>query len=160
VIRTDRLRLVPYTTAHARRLLHGDPHDDTWAPGYPTDDELDVARMYLSLIRPHGDPTPFGPYVIRLDRDERAVGGFGFFGPPDDDGFVEFGYGLVEAARGSGLATEAVVAALSTAAAHGALGARADTTPGNLASQRVLEKAGLVEVRRDAASVAYETTRR
>ncbi|MDQ0577316.1 GNAT family N-acetyltransferase [Agromyces albus] len=91
VIRTDRLQLVPYTTAHARRLLDGDPHDDTWAPGYPTDDELDVARMYLSLIRSHGDPTPFAPYVIRLDRDERAIGGFGFFGPPDDDGFVEFG---------------------------------------------------------------------
>ncbi|MBT2517202.1 GNAT family N-acetyltransferase [Streptomyces sp. ISL-90] len=159
VIRTDRLRLVPYTPAHARRLLDGDPHDDSWAPGYPTADELDVARMYLGIIGPRGDPAPFGPYVIRLDGDGHAVGGFGFFGPPDDEGFVEFGYGLVESARGSGLATEAVVAALSTAAAHGALGARADTTPENLASQRVLEKAGLVEVRRDAASVVYETRR-
>ncbi|WP_232304599.1 GNAT family N-acetyltransferase [Microbacterium sp. XT11] len=84
------------------------------------------------------------------------MGGLGFFGPPDENGRVEFGYGLVPAVRGEGLASEAVVAALEFAAAHGARSAVADTDPANIASQRVLVKAGLRETRRTDSLIFYE----
>ncbi|TFV98305.1 GNAT family N-acetyltransferase [Leifsonia flava] len=58
--------------------------------------------------------------------------------------------------RGAGLATEAVIAAVQLAAGWGARVARADTTPVNVASQRVMEKAGMTEVARSAASVVYD----
>ncbi|MEL4319322.1 GNAT family N-acetyltransferase [Leifsonia sp. YIM 134122] len=179
-ILTARLILEPYTVDIAERLLAGVPAaSDLWADGYPFADELDVARLYLRISAEHGDPAPFGPYVVRLRATGEAIGGLGFFGPPDaaadgtgEDatldadggdtpggtlgGTVEFGYGLIPGARGAGLATEAVIAALHMAAALGALVARADTTPDNIASQRVMVKAGMTEVARSAASVVYE----
>ena len=95
-------------------------------------------------------------YLVRRRSDGLAVGGFGFFGPPDETGTVEFGYGLVPSARGAGLATDAVQIALQHAATRGAKLAVADTDVENVASQRVLEKNGLIEVRRDPSLVIYQ----
>jgi RimJ/RimL family protein N-acetyltransferase len=51
---------------------------------------------------------PFFAYLIVRERDGLVVGDAGFHGPPNEAGEVEIGYGLVPAARGEGLATEAV----------------------------------------------------
>src|SRR4051812_17515003 len=82
--------------------------DDRWHPDYPLVDELDVLRPLAD--EPHPDPV-FGLMMIRETRDGLAVGGIGFFGPPDADGAVEVGYGLVPAARGRGLAGAPLVQA-------------------------------------------------
>ena len=95
-------------------------------------------------------------YLIREDRSGLAIGGLGFFGPPDQRGCVEFGYGLVESARGKGCATEAVRAALNFARANGTRYAKADTAPENIPSQRVLEKADLLLTRRSESAYYYE----
>lgn len=152
-IEREHLVLEPLTTALARRILVRDerPGDD-WHPEYPFADELDPLRVLAAS--PEVD-TPFTMYLIRRRSDGLAVGGFGFFGPPDADGCVEFGYGLVPSARGHGIATEAVRAALAFAAEHGARRARADTAVDNLASQRVLVKAGLDETDRSSSLVFY-----
>lgn len=137
----------------ARRIVARDeqPGDD-WHPEYPFADELDPLRSLGAASSP--DPV-FTMYLIRRRSDGSAVGGIGFFGPPDGTGTVEFGYGLVPSARGAGLATEAVELALQHAADNGARSAGADTDIANVASQRVLEKNGFVEVRRSAALVYY-----
>jgi len=62
----------------------------------------------------------------------------------------------VPAARGAGIASEALRAAVDGAAAHGAALVGADTVLDNAASQRVLTKAGFVEVRRTAELVFFE----
>ncbi len=157
-------RLMPLQSAHvvlepispslARRIVARDerPGDD-WHPEYPFADELDPLRSLGALT----DPDPyFTMYVIRRTPDHQAVGGFGFFGPPDTVGRVEFGYGLVPSARGEGLATEAVTLALNSARDHGAAIAAADTDEGNTASQRVLVKSGLIEVVRRDSFIFYE----
>ena len=100
----------------------------------------------------------FTLYQVREASSGLAVGGIGFFGPPDADGAVELGYGLVAAARGRGYATEALIGALGIAAAHGARLVRADTDLPNTASQGVLTKAGFAEVRRSEQLVFYERT--
>jgi len=137
----------------ARRIVARDeqPGDD-WHPEYPFADELDPLRSLGAASSP--DPV-FTMYLVRRRSDGLAVGGIGFFGPPDDTGTVEFGYGLVPSARGAGLATEAVELALQHAADNGARAAVADTDVTNAASQRVLEKNGFVEVRRSAALAYY-----
>ncbi|MBS1699469.1 MAG: GNAT family N-acetyltransferase, partial [Actinobacteria bacterium] len=91
-------------------------------------------------------------YAIR-DDDGIAVGGFGFFGPPDETGAVEFGYGLVPSARGRGLATRAVAEGLRIAAAQGAVRAIADTEEGNAASLAVLERSGMTRIRSEGGMV-------
>jgi RimJ/RimL family protein N-acetyltransferase len=153
-IESDRVILESISPALARRIIaRCETADDHWHPEYPFEDEL-VPLGHLAATETPDDV--FTLYLVRRRSDGLAVGGFGFFGPPDADGQVEFGYGLVAAARGDGLATEAVRRALETASAHGALRAVADTEITNRASQRVLEKAGLHETSRDATMVYYE----
>jgi RimJ/RimL family protein N-acetyltransferase len=151
-IASRRLLLTPVSPDFARQVLAGQRADD-WHPQYPLEDEL----VPLAGLAKRTDPEPvFTLYVVRQKVDGLAVGGIGFFGPPDHAGRVEIGYGLVPAARGQGFATEAVERFLELAAAHGAGAAVADTDTANTASQRVLLKAGFAETSRDDAVVHFE----
>ena len=85
-----------------------------------------------------------------IAHDGVVVGSIGFFGPPDQaaDGVLEteVGYGLVEAARGQGLVTEALTALLAETDAAG-VRIRASVAPDNQASIRVLAKCGFTDLR-------------
>lgn len=154
---TSPITLHPISPEHARRIVARDPLEgDAWHPEYPFDDEL-------GPLRPHAAATSwdevFTFYQVRETATGLAVGGIGFFGPPDAvgprAGIVELGFGLVAAARGRGLAAAALAAALVIAANNGATAVIADTVLGNTASQRVLEKNGFVEIRRDDTLVYF-----
>lgn len=152
-ITTERLILHPLTPAEARRIVDGAPGPDAhWHEQYPLEDELVPLR---SLAGAQSVDPVFTLYMIRTAEDGLAVGGIGFFGPPGEDGAVELGYGLVAAARGRGVATEALRAAVVLARANGATEVKADTALDNLASQRVLDKAGFRETHRDDELIYY-----
>ena len=154
ILRSARVVLESISPELAQRIAARDERPgDNWHPEYPFADELDPLRSLAEST----DPDPiFGMYVIRRNSDNQAVGGFGFFGPPNDSGRVEFGYGLVLSARGVGLATEAVTLAIDYASRHGATLAAADTDLENLASQRVLAKSGFIETARRGSLIYFE----
>ncbi|SDP23651.1 Protein N-acetyltransferase, RimJ/RimL family [Microbacterium testaceum StLB037] len=153
ILHSARVALEPISQELARRIVdRQEQPGDNWHPEYPFADEL-VPLAALSAAEPTN--SPFTMYLVRRTDDGRAIGGFGFFGPPDELGHVEFGYGLVPSARGAGLATEAVGLALRFASAWGARVAAADTDVRNIASQQVLLKNGFSEIRRDDALVYY-----
>lgn len=102
-LRTERLVLVPQTLTAARAMLAGKDAGLPFAPGYPHADSLDAVRMTVE----HGGPDD-GGWFVTLAEDGRVVGDCGTFGPPDDDGRVEIGYGLAAPSRGQGIGTEAV----------------------------------------------------
>ncbi|TFD62622.1 N-acetyltransferase [Cryobacterium suzukii] len=155
---TDRLTLHSLTPFEAQRIVDREHEpDDVWHADYPLDDELDPLRALAESGR---SESIFTLYSVRINDGDVAVGGIGFFGPPDAEGLVEIGYGLVEAVRGHGLATEALRAAIRCALQNGAVQVNADTDLENYASQRVLEKAGFTEVSRSHESVCYEFGRR
>lgn len=131
--------------------------DDRWAPGYPFADELDVLPSFIAAFEQRGDPAPFGMYAIVRLSDGMSVGGIGFFGPPSA-GVAELGFGLVEEARGRGLAADALGDAIRIALANGATSVIADALLDNHASHATMRRAGMVEVRRDA-ELAYFATR-
>ena len=150
---TDRLTLKSLTPMEARRIVERAPDpEDRWHADYPLEDELDPLR---ALAESRDPEAIFTLYSIRINDGDVAVGGIGFFGPPDEEGSVEIGYGLVEAVRGRGLATEALSAATRCALCNGAAQIKADTDLDNLASQRVLVKAGFTEVSRSDELVFY-----
>jgi len=153
-VRTARLVLHAIDPGEAARIVAGD-RDEGWHPQYPFPDEL--APLGSLARAPHPDPV-FTLYQVREAATGLAVGGIGFFGPPDDEGAVELGYGLVPDARGRGYATEALTGMVGIAREHGARLVRADTAVDNVASQGVLVKAGFREVRRDDRLVLYERT--
>lgn len=136
LISTARLRLVLVSADDAADMRAG-RHQDRWHPHYPRKDDVDAS----SLVRDGADP--WGPRHIVLDR--LAVGSIGCFGPPVD-GETEIGYGLVEAARGRGVATEAVQALVAETERAG-VRLRASVAPDNTASLRVLAKCGFTELR-------------
>ena len=143
---TDRLNLHALTPTEARRIVERAPDaEDRWHAEYPLEDELDPLRSLAASSEPD---EVFTLYAIRTRPDNTAVGGIGFFGPPDDNGEVELGFGLVEAVRGQGYATEALIGAVRHALAGGARHVKADTDLQNFGSQNVLAKAGFREISR------------
>jgi RimJ/RimL family protein N-acetyltransferase len=82
------------------------------------------------------------PYVIVDARNDEVLGGLAIhhFDPMRD--VVELGYWLFVTARGRGVATRAVQAAVEHAFAHGIYRVEAHVRIGNAASERVLERAG------------------
>lgn len=82
---------------------------------------------------------------ICLRETGTVIGGLCFKGVPDENGQVELGYGIDDAYRCCGYATEAVRAMADWALAHpGTRKVTAQTEPGNAVSQRVLAKCGFV----------------
>lgn len=140
-IETARLRLRPYTPEEAGLVAAGTRRQNHWSPGFPRPDDQDIARLYLATSP--GEPM-FGPLQIVLLSNDLVIGGIGFFGPPDETGTVEVGYCVAPEVEGRGYATEALLALLHHGFTDGRVRqALADTARDNLASQRVLEKAGL-----------------
>lgn len=158
----DDVLLVPMTAEFARCQLAGTaPDGDRWAPDYPLADEADAIRLFLAQDERDDPPGPlgvgvFGLYVVRDLPGRVAIGGIGFFGPPDDNGAVELGYGIVPSMRRRGVATAALRRMLAIARDNGTSTVRADTTVDNAASIRVLEKAGMRQVRSADGMVYFE----
>ena len=86
-----------------------------------------------------------GAYYVLVDEDGAVLGRFNLIFV--DDGMWEVGYRVAEQVSGRGVATAGVRELCELAAAqHGARTLRAATSHGNVASQRVLLKAGFTEV--------------
>lgn len=78
------------------------------------------------------------------DGSSRNVGDLSFKGL-NDNGMIEIGYGIKSEYEGKGLMTEAVSAIVYWSSEQpGVLTIEAETEPDNIASQRVLEKAGFI----------------
>jgi len=142
VIATERLDLHPFTVELASAIVAGDAAGRHWIEGFPREDDQDAAGMFLKLP---GDT--YCSYTI-VDRGSgQTVGTIGFYGPPDERGAVMVGYGLAEAARGYGYATEALRGLMAFAFAQPEVTRiLADADLDNFASHRVLEKAGFTRV--------------
>lgn len=149
-LETPRLLLRPMDASDALRVVAGTPGDDSyWAPGYPSPGEMTAAERFLDTCARTGDPSPFGSYEIRRREDGQVIGGMGFHGAPDENGHVTIGYGLVPSAQGMGYASEALRALLRFARDQGVNCVHGDTDLDNVASQRVMEAAGMRLVKED-----------
>lgn len=160
--RSRRLRLVPVTEESVRaetedvaalgRLLDAEIPVD-----WPPESVRDALPLLLAWHRSHPEWTGWlGWYAIRVDRRTGVLcGSVGYKGPPDADGMVEFGYSVLRAHRGAGIATEMVEALVRWACRQGSVRyIEAETTAGNPASVRVLERTGSGTARTDTASGA------
>ena len=141
VVTTPRLRLPLVTEAEAAAMRSG-PRDPSWHADYPREDDLDAVGLV-------SDGNPWGPRHIVRTLDGIVFGSIGFFGPPTEvDGVpeVEVGYGLVEEARGRGVASEVLSALLARLDALG-VRVRAAVEPENTASLHLLAKSGFTQLR-------------
>lgn len=108
-----------------------------WAP-----EDEDARALFVERLRRDPEARGWWAWLAALpDGDE--VGGGGFVGRPGPNGVVTVGYGIHEEFRGNGYATELLTLLADWALAQPEVDlVRATITPNNLASIRVVEKAG------------------
>jgi len=134
-IATDRLALEPVSPEQAQRIIAGESTELSTGVGWPHADTLDGLRMAL-----RGGHAP--GWLVTLDGV--VIGDCGLHGDPDPQGQVEIGFGLAEAYHGHGYGTELVAGIVGSLAAHPEIKRiTGRTVPGNIASQVVMERAGL-----------------
>lgn len=107
---------------------------------WPHEDTADALRP----LAEHPEHTGEGTFLVV--RDGVVVGDCGWFGPPDEDGEVEIGYGVAPSARRQGVGTAAVELLLAWCAERGARSVRAEVLPGNAASLGLLARLGFADV--------------
>ncbi|MFH8976032.1 GNAT family N-acetyltransferase [Streptomyces sp. NPDC017890] len=157
VVPAERLTLQGVTPAAATDLAAGGDGGFAWVEGGPFQGTRDAAGMLLKAYEAGVHRPEWGVFTLVRREDGRAVGGMGFHGPPDEDGRVEIGYDLAEAARGHGYATEGLRALSAWALAREEVtSVFATTEPANLASQAVIVRAGFTQVAGDEEQLAYE----
>jgi RimJ/RimL family protein N-acetyltransferase len=160
VIEAGRLTLQGVTPAAAGDLAAGGDGGFAWVDGGPFQGTRDAAGMLLKAYEAGVHRPEWGVFALVRREDGRAVGGIGFHGPPDEDGRVEVGYDLAEAARGHGYATEGLRALTAWALERDEVTSVCATTePDNTASQAVIARAGFRRVRvagEGAGQYAYE----
>jgi ribosomal-protein-alanine N-acetyltransferase len=129
---TERLNICLATTDEMREIMDAQT-------------DLALKRAYGEMLQGCLDHPELRPWygVWKIDRKNGTrVGDLSFKGFPPDGG-VEIGYGILEAHRNRGYATEAVKAAVAWALDQpGVTRVEAETEPDNAASRRVLEKCG------------------
>jgi RimJ/RimL family protein N-acetyltransferase len=141
------IELVPCTVEVARAVLANEDPGLPHAADWPHADTFDALRPLAE------HPAESGPGTFLVVHDGVVVGDCGWFGPPDEDGEVEVGYGLAPSVRGLGLGTEAVRLLLAWVEAHGARRVRAEVLPGNAASFALLARLGFAPVEERAGHV-------
>jgi len=143
-IETARLVLDTLTADEAAAIRTGDRSGRAWADDYPSDGDAVVAAVIGEAGADYDESAVLGVLQVRGRSSGLAIGGIGFLFPVDD-GEIEVGYGLVESARGLGLASESLAAVIDLAREHGVRRMVALTDVDNVPSQRVLQRAGFVQ---------------
>ncbi|GAA2270471.1 acetyltransferase [Streptomyces ruber] len=161
VIPAERLELHAVTPAAAADLAAGGTGGFEWLGGGPAEGTRVGAGLVFTAYQAGALHPEWGTFALVRTEDGRALGALGFHSAPDEDGHVEIGYDLVEAARGHGYATEAVRALADWAGRRARetgdvrrLWAVVDTS--NTASQRVVERSGFRRVDEEGEQFAYE----
>lgn len=149
-IETPRLLLVSLVSDDIEALIAGDLERFARLTGFtfpPENAKLGTdLQWHLNAILADHRQLPWRIRVIVERRSNRVVGSINLKGPPDSDGDVEIGWGVVESARGQGYATEAAAAVINWAAQQAGVKSISATVPeDNAASQRVAARLGLVE---------------
>ncbi|MEZ4700445.1 MAG: GNAT family N-acetyltransferase [Rhodothermales bacterium] len=134
ILETPRLRLELQNPADVLR----------WIESLDPATRAEVSPVYIQRLRSAAGPDPWICMFDMVARDTRSVvGQCGFKGPPDAEGAVEIAYGVDDAHRGNGYATEAARALVDfCATAEGVSRVRAHSLAGNAASEHVLRNAG------------------
>jgi ribosomal-protein-alanine N-acetyltransferase len=145
---TDRLLLERPRLSHAPAVFvfMGDPVPMRYTLRFAS---VRACRRHIAAHRCQERRSGYGPWTIVEKASGRIIGFGGLYDDPFDPGWgVEIGYHFAPSAWGRGYASELTRFCLELG--HGALAlpvVRAFAHPDNLASRRVLSKAGFREVR-------------
>lgn len=128
------------------------------ADGWPNEEFAGFLPLLVQqLLQAPGLADWMGLIIHR--RERLLVGDIGFKGSPDAEGAVEIGYSVVPGYQRRGFATEATRAMIGWAFGNPAVTTvTASCLNDNAASIRVLQKAGMTQIRRDGPLLWWSIT--
>ena len=159
-LESDRLNLVALLPADIEALIARDIERArtltgvSFPQGWPNDHEArDGLPWHLRALQADQRQASWRIRVIVERSSKSVIGSINLKGPPNADGDVEIGWGLVESCRNRGYALEAAATVLAWVVRQPGVSSVSATVPDdNLRSQRLATKLGLVrtgETRRD-----------
>lgn len=164
VIETPRLRLMACDAdltaailedkSRAECFLNADLHCE-----WPGDDTLGFLPFQVMRLRAHPEEFLWGIWLMLLKRERRrpvVIGDLGYKGPPDREGAVDLGYGIVPEMRLKGYTFEAAGALVAWAFAHPDVRlVTSSCDESNEGSIRILEKLGMKRHGKDGRLIKW-----
>lgn len=124
--------------------------------GWPTTDTMDILPSLYENLKQNGLPSGFETWMIVKKESKKIIGDIGFHGKPNDLGEAEVGYGLVESEQGKGFGYQALKVIVDWALSQDSVKIlNAKCLLNNKASARILEKAGMRQVKRKKGYVYW-----
>ncbi|GAB6180384.1 GNAT family protein [Desulfotomaculum defluvii] len=161
-INTDRLVIIPITFEITSSLLTGSfkeieklgiNTDGSW----PTEDTMDILPIINKSLEVEKIPSGFETWMIVRKDNMKIIGDIGFYGKPNEKGEVEVGFGLVEHERGRGFGFETLIAIKNWLFnQENVKVVKARCLINNTASKRILEKADMIEIKRDMDLIYWQ----
>ena len=149
-LNTERLRIVALDVENYGLFLyeHGQMLRNLGVTVTTEDIDENFAKMFVeSYKQAKKDPINYVWYTnwqIILKSKNLIIGGLCFKGHPDENGYVEIGYGMDPNYLNNGYMTETLNVVINWALAHEAVkGVIAETEKDNIPSQKVLAKNGM-----------------
>lgn len=165
-IETERLRIMPLNLEQFRLLLCGIDKMEQELGLTPSHECFDehtqqaMESLFQEAQKHSDDYLWLTNWQIILKSENKAIGSADFKNIPDDDGQVEIGYGINSDYEGQGYMTETVQAMCEWAfKQHGVHSVIAETEKSNYASQRVLQKCGMVKYQEVGESFWWKLVR-
>ena len=147
------MHLLSYEEA-ARVLRFQHPATESWAPGYPSVEQVDYLQAYLLELR-GPKPASYWQSQLRRRRDGLVIGGAGVTGPLDSRGGVIIGYEIDPSVLEEGFGPEIVGALLDVARGMGARRATTSTRADDPVRQDAYLRSGLLETSRTGSQVHF-----
>ncbi len=150
MLTTANLKIIPTEPGHLELILRnktelGALFKATVPEAWP--ESLDAVPWFAEQLAADRALAEWLYYLVIHAADRVLIGNGGFKGRPDAHGLVELGYSIIPAYRCRGFATEVPRALLRFAFSQPEVNAvEAHTLPDNIASIRVLQKAGMKRI--------------
>ncbi len=161
-ITTDRLEIITFDVAMIQALLKGAKElEKIVSFQVPADYPMDVYKQFFpyKIERFSKQPEENKWEGLIIDSESQTViGDIGYKSGPNEQGEINLGYSVLPTYQGKGFATEAATGMVAWGLKQpGVEKIIATCSPQNNASIRVLQKAGLKQVREDSESLYWST---
>lgn len=154
-LETERLILIPFTTAMCRRFMVDDFSDLTKrgfkkGKSWPDDDVMETLPRIINNLLKVETPTGFESWMIIKNDTLEVIGDAGFKGYNDAGGNIDIGYGIIKEERRKGYAAEAVQALIGWAFSNDIVKEiTAQCLVSNISSVNLLKKFNFLETKQE-----------
>ncbi len=161
-ITTNRLEIITFNVAMIKALLKGPAELEkivsfTVPATYPMDVYKQFFPYKIERFTKQPEENKWEGLIIHSDTNT-VIGDIGFKSGPNESGEINIGYSILSEYQGKGFATEATIGMVAWGLKQpGVEKIIATCSPDNDASIRVLQKAGLKQVREDSDSIYWST---